>query len=512
MISILIVDDEKLERNGIKFLLKKEEKEYQILEAVNGKDALGILQKHKVDILLSDIKMPYMNGLELVEQARELYPNLQIVIFSGYNDFSYAREALRYGVVDYVLKPVDPAEFQKTLNKVTGNIAAQKAMEKKQIKQEDYLKQYFLLNYLLKGKEDYIESANKLTKLGSEDLNQFSYLILAGSSGDFFEIEQDSFLQELRENLQMSFQYLNLNSNESLFFFKNKSCNYQRLATQMHNFFRQNYDADCYFVISGQLNSYQDMPRFLAQMEQLLEEQFYQPEIHVFSMEQGEEDFLGSQVQDAKMLQNIIEDIRHKDVDHLWLNFHRIERKYQDDKQFSELYVKFVFSSILKEIYEAINVAGEKELSREVDRLYRCKTIREVLEVTEKVIRQFESFLKVQDAENREEVGMVKSYIYHHYDKALTTELLAEQACLSPGYLSFVFKQETGVNLNRFIREYRMEKAKELLETTNMKIVQIAKKVGFSNNSYFGRSFREHFGNTPESYRKGTATDEENHP
>ena len=258
MISILIVDDEKLERNGIKFLLKKEEKEYQIIEAVNGKDALGILQKQKVDILFSDIKMPYMNGLELSQQAMELYPDLQIIIFSGYNDFSYAREALRYGVMDYVLKPVDPVEFKKTLDKVIHNIENQKEMLKKQIKQEDYLKQYFLLNYLLTGKEEYIESANKVINLEKEDMNQYPYLMLAGSSSNFFEIDEENFLQDLRENLQRSFQYLNLNSNESLFFFKDRSCDYQRLALQMHNFFRQRYDADCYFA--GELPGHAKVP------------------------------------------------------------------------------------------------------------------------------------------------------------------------------------------------------------------------------------------------------------
>ena len=114
MITILIADDEKLERNGIKFLLKREQEELEILEAINGKDAAGILQKKQVDILFSDIKMPYMTGLELAKAARELQPEIEIVIFSGYNDFSYAKEALHYGVVDYVLKPVDPGEFHET--------------------------------------------------------------------------------------------------------------------------------------------------------------------------------------------------------------------------------------------------------------------------------------------------------------------------------------------------------------------------------------------------------------
>lgn len=80
MITILIADDEKLERNGIKFLLKREQEELEILEAINGKDAAGILQKKQVDILFSDIKMPYMTGLELAKAARELQPEIEIVI------------------------------------------------------------------------------------------------------------------------------------------------------------------------------------------------------------------------------------------------------------------------------------------------------------------------------------------------------------------------------------------------------------------------------------------------
>ena len=103
----------------------------------------------------------------------------------------------------------------------------------------------------------------------------------------------------------------------------------------------------------------------------------------------------------------------------------------------------------------------------------------------------------------------MKGYIYHHYkEKDLGAETLSAMVFLSPGYLSAVFKEETGMTLNRFIREVRMNKAKELLETTNMKISQIAKEVGFSNNSYFCRSFREFFGDTPEACRKGIAAGE----
>ena len=86
--------------------------------------------------------------------------------------------------------------------------------------------------------------------------------------------------------------------------------------------------------------------------------------------------------------------------------------------------------------------------------------------------------------------------------------MLAAQVYLSPGYLSAIFKEETGVTLNRYIREVRMNKAKELLEGTNMKIARIAKEVGFSNSSYFCRSFREFFGMSPDSCRKGKSDEE----
>ena len=200
MITILIVDDEKLERRGIRFLLKREKGEFQILEATNGKDALGVLESNHVDILFSDVKMPYMNGLELTKAVREDHPDMEIVIFSGYNDFSYAREALRYGVVDYVLKPVDPEEFHKTFQRVMENISSKIEKKEQQEKKEDYLKKYFLLKYLYGGKEEH-------------------------------------FLMSLKEEVQREFHYVNLNSNESIFLFTEKYADYHGIVEKMYRFF-----------------------------------------------------------------------------------------------------------------------------------------------------------------------------------------------------------------------------------------------------------------------------------
>lgn len=125
MIHILIVDDEKIEREGLKYLLSMDEGQRKVFEASNGKQALQILRTEEIQLLLTDIKMPHMDGLELSRKAKEEKPDLQVVIFSGYSDFSFAQEAIRYGVTEYILKPVDPDDFHSVIKKVEEKINTQ---------------------------------------------------------------------------------------------------------------------------------------------------------------------------------------------------------------------------------------------------------------------------------------------------------------------------------------------------------------------------------------------------
>mgnify|MGYP004488998825 CR=1 FL=1 len=116
MTNVLIVDDEKIEREGLKYLLSREEGERKVFEASNGKQALQIIRTEDIQLILTDIKMPHMDGLELSRRAKEENSALQIVIFSGYSDFSFAQEAIRYGVTEYILKE---SQYQKLSNNLT---------------------------------------------------------------------------------------------------------------------------------------------------------------------------------------------------------------------------------------------------------------------------------------------------------------------------------------------------------------------------------------------------------
>ncbi len=114
MYEILIADDEMLERNVIRYLLEKNRFPFAVTEASNGREALRLLESKRFHVLFTDIKMPFMDGLALASRAREMDEKLHIVFFSGYSDFSFAKEAISLRAVNYVLKPVDPEEFRET--------------------------------------------------------------------------------------------------------------------------------------------------------------------------------------------------------------------------------------------------------------------------------------------------------------------------------------------------------------------------------------------------------------
>ena len=286
-------------------------------------------------------------------------------------------------------------------------------------------------------------------------------------------------------------------------------CDYVLVAKNVYNLLKRRHPVRFHLAVSRRFDGYQELPEIMEQLEQQMEEKFYHPDIHVYTSEEDEEKNTGEEEQDSRLMEKISEDISRKDVKQLWSHFRSLASKYQSNTQFSAMYVKFVFSNVIRELFQENRFAGEHRLDLEVDHLYGCSTIQEIIEVTEKNIRQYEEFLDRSMSESRDEVAAVKNYIYNHYAEDLNLETLAEKVYLSSGYLSFIFKKETGMNLNRFIRVFRMEKAKELLRTTNMKVAMVSEQVGFANSSYFCRSFREYYGSSPESYRKGNNEDEE---
>ena len=182
----------------------------EILEAVNGKEALTILKEKKPEILLSDIRMPFMDGIELTRQAKIMNPDMAVVIFSGFSDFNYAKEAIRSGVLEYILKPVDPQEFKNVMDSVMSYLDKKKQNEEAMQKNQEFLGQYFLHKFIHNEKSEIMDDAMKI--LDVSWWNRTGRMLLLNGEDGFFENYDGDFEQMLTEELPFSFHYLNYDS------------------------------------------------------------------------------------------------------------------------------------------------------------------------------------------------------------------------------------------------------------------------------------------------------------
>ena len=156
---------------------------------------------------------------------------------------------------------------------------------------------------------------------------------------------------------------------------------------------------------------------------------------------------------------------------------------------------------MLQDFYENLSDETGQNLNEEIEQLYCSSDFEQVLTIVNRNIDRLEKQFGCNPQMNHREIETVKKYIYENYDKEISVDYLADMVFMAPSYLSHVFKKETGQNLSKFIKAYRMEKAKEMLKETHNKIVNISYAVGYPNVSYFCQSFREYFGVSPQKFR-----------
>lgn len=355
MYNLLIVDDEKQSREVIIYLLDKNNINFNVIQASNGKEALEILKQQSIDILFTDVKMPFLNGIELASQTRKLYFEIPILFFSGYDDFDYLKKAMSLDVIDYILKPIDTNEFYKSVNQI-------------------------------------------IQKLNSTNI----------------------------DNIGVS-TYID-----------------EKLSTN----------------------------------ENVLENN------------------------DSFSLDNITNAINHKNSDLLISSVNEILNSYEGREDISHIYIKYLCTNILHIIMKSIPTVDENEVKVITDEVFNMKKISNIFDLIkhymDKLINVYESDNKVSNVA----ISNVCQYIQANYDKDLSLQILADLIYLNPKYLSRVFVQETGVTLNKYIKNLRFEKAENLLLTTNKKIADVSKAVGYSNVSYFCKVFHTEYNVTPETFRQ----------
>ncbi len=512
---ILIVDDNHVERAGVRMLIESRRTsagafygDLELLEAENGKQALEILNQEQVDILLSDIRMPFMTGLELASALRERGSDITIILLTAYGEFSYAQEAIRQRVSEYIMKPVDPEEFYEVLDRTIEKVRARKMAEEESVETRESLLRYYLQGYLLFGREEDLLRLRQIEAetAAAQQVDEISEVMLLQTDKPVFAAHLDQATDIILHRTERDPGYLITEDDTCLiFFFGRKTVNYRRIAGLISAAFEEQFNLHCYLAVSEEVKDPKDLPKICQDLETEMDSRFYLPDIRVLPAEDPDGEEMPGSVSGEKIqviLGRMRENIHAHDADELQEDADQLVLEMVREARNSQMYVRFIFSELLRELFKEMGADRSTEEVEAIEKVFRVDTIEEVREIFRQVIEEFRRNLAAGEETPQNAVHYLTNYIRYHLNEDLSADTLAEKVYLSPGYLSHLFKKETGQNLSRYIRSCRMEMAARLLLETDMKVVQIAEKAGFRNDSYFGQSFREYYGKTPETFRR----------
>lgn len=514
MYNILIVDDEKKEREGIALLLKRFDFPLKTTLAQNGEDALKIMEKNHFDILLTDIKMPYMDGIQLIRETQKRGWNPVCIIYSAYGEFEYAQNAISLGVQEYLLKPVKLDSFKKLFEKIVG-ICKEKEAEKKsktefmQVQEEAAQQKmsWNLLNYL-ESEEDNAECASHWESLE----NEFSGIIqekicipmLISFYSNLFSIEWEDYLKDIREYFGKNTVIITNTDNQIVVLLIRDSETYRLGETKKEcevliEKSRKKYQVNIFVVLGKKTEDLAGLKKEYAELKDQLDYQFF---VSKSMMLVQDEDYFLKKENDMLSLyfERIFNCARMQDYSGIKKEFVKIFAYVTKQTGFSSIYVKYTFTDAMKQIseYTCANV----DMVPCIQKIYQAKTLEEVNKIINDSLDKMQEEKKEEVKENRL-VRMAKELVYEKYSESdLNVSYIAEQLQVSSAYLSTLYKMETGKNLVKFITWYRVEKSKELLRQTNMKVSDVAEKVGYLNVSYYISIFRNHEGCSPVQYRE----------
>ena len=518
--KILIVDDEQIMRNGLRDTVEWEQYGFEIIDAVsNGKKALEACENIAVpDIVITDIRMPVMDGLELTRALLARYPKIQIIILSAYDDFKYAREAIRAGAREYLLKAeLDCEDLLALVVKIREQIEMQQQEDRqKQTVSErmEALQENFFIRLLTTmGFETDIR--RKLMDL--EIRLRPEGLILAHIFGEGIcreelgQLGEEMAAGEDGERLKLVNEYCLVSSRSHIILFANaEGWNGQRdnLLRLFQSLKKGTVDS-VYFT--GPFEGYEQIYRKNEEMMPLLQLYNFYGRKTVCDCD-GEREgrpFTCKTMNYATFLVKLVQQIEGNEleqaarvIDEIYCDF--LQKLYypEDIFEMTDMVVRLLEEKAAK----VSRTSGKKEPeigSMPARRqLHRSGTlvefITEARACSEELINYIESHIYKYDAI----INKALKFMYEHMEEKITLQRVAQEVYCSAPYLSFLFKKNLGENFSDYLMKIRMDKAKMLLVTTQYSVTEIAQQVGISNSSFFSKVFMKMINMTPNQYRK----------
>lgn len=525
MIKTIIVDDEIWVIKLIKNLVNWEELGYTIVgDADNCDDALKLIETEKPQLLVTDIRIPGNDGLYLIRQAKEIVPNINIIVISGYSEFEYAKTALKYGVCSYLLKPVDRDELTETLTDLREKVLNDIAEE---IEKEERLK----LN-CEKRRQQLVYDIKQGCVADDLNLRDINSKYCTGFCGDKYTVlvaqllytgkgEEDADIREmlekrLQENMDVKLiplcgDVIKASIDEGVLLLLNYGDkNAKRIREGIENTYRilskEVFSTNDYKLIIGTSSE----KKRIGDLKDAYEEALVATKMRIYinnpMVVQYTEMYKKTSRQEivgAKRLFRVAEICEANEAKKVLEDILMPLEKLDPTDVFyaARLSANILFQAWRPQL-ELIEEGGVRQetVEKRIDNAVSLEQIVAVLVDTVERVQQI--MLDMQKSQPEKITAKVKSYIQKHYSEKLTLESICGSLYLSPQYVCSVFKRQEGTTIVSYITDYRISVAKELLLNGKYHVNDVMLMVGYTDAKYFVKVFKKNTGVTPSEYRK----------
>ncbi|RKJ46831.1 response regulator [bacterium 1XD8-76] len=528
---IMLVDDEEEVRKAMIRKMDWEQLGFTVAgDAENGEDALEKLEQLEPDVVMTDIRMPYMDGLTLVARIREKYPSIKILIFSGYDDFEYAKQAIKYRVTEYILKPVNGEELAEILRRV--RISLDEEIEERRnisMLQKSYenslpmLREVFLNDLVSRG-ADISAMAPKLREYGVDILEARKWLAAVihvermeqAEGQELFrhqELIPISVRKLVEDHMEAFGRFTVFNSAEGITLIAAVDGNNSEtgLINLLDDICKESRRMLGVSITAGVGHSCDTLQEISRSYQTAVDALGYRAivgggrTIYINDVEPVNRGKLQFETKEEAELTAVIKFGTKDQIGDMLRGF---AARMDDAKVHANQYQVYMLTIVnclirLMQQYDlkmSDMFDSEEHYADIIKRICRRESFAE--EMIPMACRMNEALDQARDNTTRKVIVEAKEFIQENYaDPELSVDVLCRYLHMSPAYFSTVFKRETGQTYVNYLTEVRLQKAEELLEKTDDKTYEIAQKVGYQEQNYFSYVFKKRYGVSPTKYR-----------
>ncbi|MEF2968655.1 response regulator [Paenibacillus sp. M1] len=494
--KLLVVDDEIWFREGLVQLISGNQLGWEVVgEASDGEEAMQAVQLYKPELIITDINMPVMDGLQFMEWLSRFHPDIKIIILTGYRDFEYAQRALRFGAAEFLLKPFSLDEAYRVLRKAYEELRLKqlnKRVAEQERQKELFRAALFGIPYEKDLRESWVQQwqgANiYVLQVESYDLPGKNY-----NSGDIglLHYAVTNILQELLQRHSVEGIYFPLKREAFAFLLKPGTAT-EEYRTSAMEAVRRFIGLETSWLKLGILKRFDELAM--------------QYKVSSYDPGDGRTEETSPMDGFALLKDEILSLLVTSDLS-------AVEQRLTEYvEQTATLALQTcktkiytlvtVLSSILMTDFKHVRTAATGEEFNPA-RILEFRSVSELLVwAKEKCADFLDIFEHWLNNQQDHVVLQAKQYIKSHYQSDCSLQVVAAHVHVTPNYLSNLFKKETGIGLTNYVSQLRIEEAKGLLQHTRLKMTEIAERVGFDNSSYFTVVFKQMTGEAPRNFRR----------